>query len=296
MSKRFPSVPIDLIPMRFALNVPNFGALSDPWTLVDLAVDAERCGWDGFFLWDHILLWDSNPIADPWIVLAAIAARTERITIGPMVTPIARRRPWKVAREATSLDHLCRGRLILGAGLGNPADAEFEAFGEDPDPHVRASKLDEGLEIATGMWRGELYEFRGEYNRLEPFVFLPRPVQQPRIPVWIAGKWPNRAPFRRAALWDGVFPMKVGDSQMTPDEVGEVLSYLYSYRDPDKPFEVSIFLEGMLNREGLQPGLIERFARAGVTWLHDGPGFDDATDAGVNAFRHHILEGPPTVS
>lgn len=282
--------------MRFALNVPNFGALSDPNTLMELASDAELSGWDGFFLWDHMLLWDRNPIADPWIALAAIAVRTERIRIGPMVTPVARRRPWKVAREATSLDHLCRGRLTFGAGLGNPAGAEFEAFGESPDARVRAAKLDEGLEIIAGMWSGDPYGYEGEYNRIESFSFLPRPVQEPRIPVWIAGKWPNKAPFRRAARWDGVFPMKVGDEQMTPDEVGEVMGYLNAYRDPDKPFDVSVFLEGMVDRSGLEPGLIEGFARAGVTWLHDGPGFDDATDAGVDAFRHHLRMGPPRTS
>lgn len=282
--------------MRFALNVPNFGALSDPYTLMELAVDAENSGWDGFFLWDHILLWDRNPIADPWIALAAIAVRTERILIGPMVTPIARRRSWKVARESTSLDHLSRGRMILGAGLGNPADAEFEAFGENPDARVRAAKLDEGLEIIAGMWSGEPYEYEGEYNRIKSFSFLPRPVQRPRIPIWIAGKWPNRAPFRRAARWDGAFPMKVGDEQMSPGDVKEVVSYMDRHRGPGKPFEVSIFLGGMVDRAGVRPGLIEEFARAGVTWLHDGPGFDDATDAGVDAFRHHIRKGPPAVS
>lgn len=282
--------------MRFALNVPNFGALSDPITLMELAADAERSGWDGFFLWDHILLWDRNPIADPWIALAAIAVRTERIRIGPMVTPVARRRPWKVAREATSLDRLCRGRLTFGAGLGNPADAEFEAFGEDPDARVRAAKLDEGLEIIAGMWSGRPYNYQGRYNRIESFSYLPRPVQHPRIPVWIAGKWPNRAPFRRAARWDGAFPMKTGDEQMTPGDVREVVGYLAGHLDPGKPFDLSIFLEGMVDRSGLEPGLIEEFARAGVTWLHDGPGFDTATFDGVEAFRHHIREGPPSTS
>ena len=279
--------------MRFALNVPNFGALSDPITLMDLAADAERSGWDGFFLWDHMLLWDRNPIADPWIALAAIAVSTERIRIGPMVTPVARRRPWKVAREATSLDQLSRGRLTFGAGLGNPAEEEFEAFGEDPDARVRAAKLDEGLEIVAGMWSGQPYDYQGKYNRIESYSFLPRPVQQPRIPVWIAGKWPNRAPFRRAARWDGVFPMNVGDEQMTPSDVSEVVDYLSKCLDPCKPFDVSIFLEGMVDRSGLKPGLIMEFADAGVTWLHDGPGFSTATLDGVETFRHHIRKGPP---
>lgn len=282
--------------MRFALNVPNFGPFSDPVLVVDLAVEAERCGWDGFFLWDHMLLWDRNPMADPWILLAAIAARTEEIRIGPMVTPIARRRPWKLAREATSLDHLSGGRLTLGAGLGNPADTEFTAFGEDPDPHTRAAKLDEGLRIVAGMWSGELYGHEGVHYRLEPSVFLPRPVQQPRIPVWIAGKWPNTAPFRRAAQWDGAFPMKVGDAQLSPTEVREIVGYLRRHRESDTSFDISIFLGGMLSREGLNDGLIEQFGAAGVTWIHDGPGFEDATEAGAEAFRSRIMDGPPTTS
>ena len=281
--------------MRFAINVPNFGPFADPLLLTGLAVEAERCGWDGFFLWDHILLWDRNPIADPWIVLAAIAAETEEIMIGPMVTPIARRRPWKLAREATSLDQLSRGRLILGAGLGNPGDAEFSAFGEDADPRTRAAKLDEGLMIVAGMWSGEPYGHQGAHYDIEPFVFLPRPVQHPRIPVWIAGKWPHTAPFRRAARWDGAFPMKVGDGQLSPSEVREIVGYLRKHRESDgTTFDVSIFLGGMLSRVGLEDGLIEQFAQAGVTWLHDGPGFADATEAGVEALRSHIMDGPPT--
>lgn len=282
--------------MRFALNVPNFGALSDPNTLMELADHADQAGWDGFFLWDHILLWDRNSIADPWIALAAIAAKTKRIRIGPMVTPVARRRPWKVAREATSLDQLSGGRLVFGAGLGNPADTEFDAFGENPDARIRAAKLDEGLEIIAGMWSGQPYGYQGKYNRIEPFTFLPRPVQQPRIPVWIAGKWPHRAPFRRAAHWDGAFPMKVGDEQMTPSDVREVMGYTNRYRDRGKPFDVSIFLEGMVDRSGLAPGLIEEYERAGVTWLHDGPSFDTATHADVEVFRYHIRKGPPKTS
>ena len=149
--------------MRFAINVPNFGTYSDPRTAADLAREAEDAGWDGFFVWDHILgarEWQV-PIADPWVLLSAVAMRTERIRLGPMVTPIPRRRPWKLARETVTLDHLSRGRLVLGVGLGFPPDAEFEQFGEDGDPRVRAAKLDEGLAVLTGLWSGQPFRLRG---------------------------------------------------------------------------------------------------------------------------------------
>ena len=139
--------------VRFGISVPNFAEYADPRLLTALAREAEAAGWDGFFLWDHILIERSwrMPMADPWVALAAIAAATERIRLGPLVTPLARRRPWKVARETVTLDHLSGGRTILGVGLGHPPEAEYAAFGEEPDARVRALKLDEGLDVLTGL-------------------------------------------------------------------------------------------------------------------------------------------------
>ena len=154
--------------MKFGLSVPPFEALADVKHLADLANTAEDAGWDGFFVWDHILfddLW--RPIIDPWIALAAIAMRTKTIRMGPMITPLARRRPWKVAREAISIDQLSNGRLILGVGLGTPEQWEFGFFGEETDAKVRARKLDEGLEILTGLLSGDLFSYQGEYYKLE---------------------------------------------------------------------------------------------------------------------------------
>ena len=131
--------------MRFGILLPNVGEFASPRTLVDLAVAAEVAGWDGVFLWDMLSLsFDEEPwpAANQWIAMAAVAQRTERILFGPLVTPLARRRPAKVARETVTLDHLSQGRLILGVGLGG-AEREFDDFGEDSDPKVRASKLDE---------------------------------------------------------------------------------------------------------------------------------------------------------
>ena len=154
--------------MKFGLSIPQFEHFADVRRLADLASDAERAGWDGFFVWDHILfdnLW--RPMVDPWIALAAIAMRTNSIRIGPMITPLARRRPWKVAREAISLDQLSNGRVILGVGLGAPELWEFGFFGEQTDAKIRARKLDEGLAILEGLLGGELFSFQGEFYQLE---------------------------------------------------------------------------------------------------------------------------------
>jgi alkanesulfonate monooxygenase SsuD/methylene tetrahydromethanopterin reductase-like flavin-dependent oxidoreductase (luciferase family) len=185
---------------RRGIFLPPFNELVEPLTLVDLAQRAEARGWDGFFLWDHVN-YASDPgveaISDAWIVLAAIAGATERIRIGPMVTPLSRRRVQKVARETVTLDRLSDGRLTFGVGLGVEDNGELEPFGEVTDPRERAALLDQGLDRLASFWAGE---------------FEPRPVQSPRIPVWVAGRWRSRRrPLERAARWDGFFPIGLPD-------------------------------------------------------------------------------------
>ena len=172
--------------------VAPFGELFDPRVLAGLAARAEDAGWDGFFVWDHVRY--SPPaleVADPWVALTAIALATERMRIGPLVTPLSRRRPHKLARETITLDHVSGGRLVLGAGLGSDNHGELEDFGEVTDAKERARLLDDGLDALSRHWR----------------EFAPKPVQQPRIPVWVAARWPNRRPVRRAARSDGLFPI-----------------------------------------------------------------------------------------
>ncbi len=282
--------------VRYGIYLPLFGDYSNPRTLVELARDAEAAGWDGVFVWDHILGVKnaSLPVADPWISLAAIAVNTEFIRLGPLVTPLARRRPWKVAREAISLDHLSGGRLVLGVGLGYPADADFEAFGEVSEDKVRAKKLDASLEIVTGLWTGKPYGHRSEYYQIEETVFLPPPVQSPRIPIWVAGLWPNKAPFRRAARWDGVVPMKVGSGldAMSPEDLCHVVAYVRQHRVGPADFDVVL--------AGCTPGddparaadLVHAYLEAGLTWwlesLHAWRGsFQDT--------QRRIRQGPPKI-
>ena len=194
-----------VLAVHHAVYVPPFATFGDVNLLVDLAREAEQAGWDGFFLWDHLLYQDDVPFVDAWIALAAIAAATERIRLGPLITPLPRRRPWKVARESVTLDHLSAGRLVLGVGLGIDFWREFAGFGgEAADDPERAALLDDGIEIITRLWSGEPVTYEGSRLRVDGVRFLPKPLQTPRIPIWSAVLWPPRPnPVRRAAVRRG---------------------------------------------------------------------------------------------
>lgn len=179
-------------------------------------MQAESRGWDGVFLWDHVAYRPPvQAVADPWVALSAIATRTERLRLGPLVTPLSRRRVQKVARETVTLDHLSNGRLILGVGLGSSRTPELEPFGEVVDARERARLLDQGLARLAALWGGE---------------FQPSPVQRPRIPVWVAARWPNRRPVRRSLEWDGLFPIELPG----PDELAVLADEIARQRSPDR--------------------------------------------------------------
>jgi alkanesulfonate monooxygenase SsuD/methylene tetrahydromethanopterin reductase-like flavin-dependent oxidoreductase (luciferase family) len=278
--------------VRFAIDLPNHGEFGDPALSLDLAIEAEAAGWDGFFLWDHLISGSRSPVTDPWVVMSAMAVRTERIRFGPMVTPLARRRMTKLARETVALDHLSGGRLIMGVGLGANDESEFEAFGDAGDPVSRGRILDESLEVLADLWSGEAVAFEGEHLHVKAAGFLPAPLQQPRIPIWVAGLWPNKRPMRRAAAWDGAFPIDVGGDltqQLSLERMAEAIAFVREYRKVDAPFDVA--------HAGLMSGDRDRdietaasYAEIGVTWWleHVYPGRMTA-----NQLRHLIREGPP---
>lgn len=254
--------------MQFGIRIPPYGPFSDAHVVADLAVEAEEAGWDGFFLWDDVTVDPPMPVVDPWVALAVIAVRTHRIRLGPLVTPLPRRRPWKVAREAISLDHLSGGRLILGVGSGGTRE-DFADLGEATDPKVLAAMLEEGLQIVTGLWTGDPIHFEGVYYHVRAAQFLPRPVQSPRIPIWVGGGWPNKAPFRRAARWDGVFPydIRIGVlDTMAPQELQQLLDYIAPYRQPDTLFDVVQTGITTMENPAHDQALITSHAAVGVTW------------------------------
>ena len=190
--------------------MPNFGVAAHPRTVAELAEEAEEHGWDGYYLWDHLVLWDKRvPIYDSFTTLAAIAMRTERLRLGTTVSPLAKSKPWILARQTLALDNLSNGRLTLGVGLGIEESVDYDRWGEDANARVLAEKLDESLKILAGLWSGRAFQFSGKHYAVKKkTIFMPGSVQKPRIPVWTAGYWPRKAPFRRAARWDGVVPLR----------------------------------------------------------------------------------------
>jgi alkanesulfonate monooxygenase SsuD/methylene tetrahydromethanopterin reductase-like flavin-dependent oxidoreductase (luciferase family) len=282
--------------MRYAVNVPNFEDYSDVRTVAALAADAEAAGWDGFFVWDHLAFvkaWRLR-IADPWVLLTGVALATERLRLGPMVTPLPRRRPWKLARETVTLDRLSGGRLVLGVGLGEPPEDEYGSFGEPTDPRVRAAMLDEGLEVLIRLWSGETVSFAGRHYRVEEVAFQPIPVQRPRIPIWVAGAWPRPGPLRRAARFDGSCPLKVDPSgELATLEAGELrqlLAVVNRHRaDPAAPFDV--MLGGTTPQDpAAARAMLEPLAEAGMTWWQETV---DPRQTDLAAFRRRVRQGPP---
>jgi alkanesulfonate monooxygenase SsuD/methylene tetrahydromethanopterin reductase-like flavin-dependent oxidoreductase (luciferase family) len=284
--------------MKFGIYLPNFGPFGDARVLADLAREAENAGWDGFFIWDHIA-GGNLPIVDPWVALAGIAIATHKIRIGTTVTPLPRRRPWKVAREAVSIDHLSGGRLTLGVGIGL-GDSEWAHLGEETDLKKRGAMLDEALSVLTGLWSGEPFSYAGQYYHVEKACFLPKPLQEPRIPIWVGGFWPNKAPFRRAAKWDGVFPLySVWENEPQLAELDAMLRYLGKYRKPDQPFDIVCMgvTPDAESKEGI--GWVEQRAARGATWwleciTPDRAGIEDYDQAWpVDLLHERILQGPP---
>jgi alkanesulfonate monooxygenase SsuD/methylene tetrahydromethanopterin reductase-like flavin-dependent oxidoreductase (luciferase family) len=263
--------------MKHALFVAPFGELADARALAEVARRAEVRGWEGFFLWDHIQWKAGLAVGDPWMCLTAIAMATERMRIGLLVTPLTRRRPQELARQSTTLDRLSGGRLVFGVGLGHDRMGELSSFGEIVDPVVQARRLDEALDVITQLWTGEEVNHQGPHHTVRGVTFTPRPVQQPRIPVWVAGRTANAAPTRRAARWDGYFPI-----DLSVEQVSGEMERIDAIRGSLDGFDLVV-----TQPPGTDPGPWERI---GVTWFLAGAG-DAATVADVEAI---VDAGPPS--
>ncbi len=282
--------------MKFAISLPNFGWFGNIDTLVEVAVDAEEAGWDGFFVWDHMVVFPPEEallFADPWIALTAIAAETKKIRLGPMITPVPRRRPWKLAREAVTLDHYSKGRLILGVGLGAPPNTEFEMFGEETDNRIRAEKLEEGLDIMMGLWSGESFSHEGKHFKVDETVFIPKPLQSPTIPIWVGGGWPNKRPFKRAAKYDGVIPVHSEWPQvLNSNEFKQIVEIVKSERGSLDNYDVVASGQTSGTDRDKDKAILRPWADAGMTWwIEDINGMR----AGIDDLRKRIRDGPPSL-
>ncbi len=289
--------------MRFSMNVPNFGDFADAGTFASLAVAAENAGWDGLFVWDHVV--HTKPArrryGDPWMLLTAAALATTRIRLGTLVTAVPRYRPEQLARTVSTLDRLSGGRVIFGAGMGGPVADEYGSFGEPTDPVVLAERLDESLGLLDRYWAGETVTHHGPHHHVEDVELLPTPLQRPRPPVWVGGFWPKRRPMRRAARWDGAAPLfESARHGYTPpvDEVRDVIDYVRTHRPDERRGEPFEFVVG-----GVSPGddparardLIGPLRDAGATWWDERRRQNDP-DGGLDRFEpvlRRTEQGPP---
>jgi alkanesulfonate monooxygenase SsuD/methylene tetrahydromethanopterin reductase-like flavin-dependent oxidoreductase (luciferase family) len=274
-------------------------ASNDPRVLAELAHEAEVAGWDGVFIPDSISIeTDTHPAKpgfDPWVALAVIAMRTERIRMGTMVTAVTRRRPWKLARETVTLDHLSNGRLILSVGLGPVYDdAGFYKVGEVLDRKVRAERTDETLAILNGLWSGRPFSFSGKHYQIQEMTLLPPPVQSPRIPIWVVGAWPRAKSMQRAMRWDGLLPaIKNADGtwgDITPDSIRATKAFVDEHRTATTSFDIVVEAVTPGGDRAKSAAIVRPFAEAGATWWIEStwtmPGEVDVQLA-------RIRQGPP---
>ncbi|MGB8646901.1 MAG: LLM class flavin-dependent oxidoreductase [Anaerolineae bacterium] len=274
--------------MKYGFVLP-FG---DARVAADFAQAAEQSGWDGFFIWEPV--WGN----DAWVMLTAAAMRTERIRLGTMLSPISRMRPWKLASETATLDNLSNGRVILSVGLG-AVDTGFEAFGEVTDRKTRAELMDEGLDILTGLWRGQPFSYEGKHYHIRPTNFQPPapPMQKPRIPIWVVGAWPHTKSILRAARYDGLLPARMNPdrtwAELTPEDIRTMKQFIDAHRANSSPFDVVA--------EGKTPGddLVQAAAKvqpwidAGATWWNEVMWVMPGETADLAAVRRRIEQGPP---
>jgi hypothetical protein len=258
----------------------------------DFAQAAEAASWDGFFVWEPVWGWDA------WVMLSAAAMRTERIRLGTMITPLSRMRPWELASKTVTLDHLSNGRVILAVGLG-AIDTGFAEFGEVTDRKTRAELLDEGLDILTGLWRGQPFNYDGKHYHIKETKFFPppSPVQRPRIPIWVVGAWPKAKSMQRALRYDGLLPNRMDENGQHIgfglEHIREMKDYVGQRRMASTPFDIVV--------EGKTPGddldraaeTVQGWAEAGATWWIEAMWSDSSQPIDLAPVLKRIEQGPP---
>jgi hypothetical protein len=279
--------------MRFAVYIPNFGPFFAPSVVAETAGAAEAAGWDGLFMWDH-LIWGEELVGDPWIALAAAAVATHHLRLGPVAVPIPRRRPWQVARAATTLDLLSEGRAVLGVGIGSDAHGDFSKFDEQRDAATRGRMLDEGLGIIRALWSGRPVHHTGEFFRIDNVAMRPNPIQEPSVPIWVAGDWPRREPFERARRWDGAVPQRVGQ-ELTVDDVRELRALVGSTNLDGRSFDV-LHIGHTPDNKAESRRRVRALSEAGATWWLENLGIGwlgKRSTIDYESIRERIALGPP---
>lgn len=276
--------------MKFGF-VASYGSVDQ---ILEMAKEAENYGWDGVFTWDGISIGETDTY-DPWAILAAMSMVTERVRLGAMVFALPRRRPWKVAREAITIDHLSKGRLVMPVAMGATPDGGISRVNTDTeDRKVRAKRLDEALEILKLAWSGETVSFEGEQYQMKDMIFRPTPVQQPRIPIWNVGAWPREKSMQRTIRWDGIIPMDAEDAfePVVPEMLREITAWIREHREVDSPFDVVV--EGVTDGADVAEtrDRVAPLAEAGATWWIESRWSPEDTP---EVLMERIRQGPPSV-
>lgn len=277
--------------MRFGFIITG----GEPREQVDLARTAEDAGWDGVFTWDGIHVGDDVDTFDPWVLLGAMALATERVRLGAIISPLSRRRPWKVARETMTVDRLSNGRLVLPVGLGAVDDQGITGFGEAPDRRTRAELLDEALDILVGLWSGERFGYTGRHYRFEPLAFRPTPVQRPRIPIWVVGAWPSERSMTRVLRYDGLLPYWLATTSglarpVRPAQLAEMRDWIGARRSL-AGFDIVMDGTTSATDTAAATAAVQPWADAGATWWIE----SDWSNFDPTAMRRRIKAGPPAV-
>jgi alkanesulfonate monooxygenase SsuD/methylene tetrahydromethanopterin reductase-like flavin-dependent oxidoreductase (luciferase family) len=281
----------DNVAVRFGVFLPPFAEFAEPRRVVALAQQAETAGWDGLFLWDHMLAFPGMPVADPWVVMAAVATITQRIRLGALVTPLPRRRPWVLSRQMATLDQLSEGRLIGGIGLGDDGWSEFSSFGDAVDPVTRGAMLDEALELLQRFLNGEPVSYDGLYYTVHSPALLPTPLQRP-LPLWGAVRWPNRKPLARIARLQGCFPIFHRPGGLPPPDPADIRGLRSALLDRGASTDIDIAVRCELSTE--EPASVAETVAAleasGVTWMLEAvaPGTDPDVVSRI------VQQGPPS--
>jgi hypothetical protein len=274
--------------MKYGIVLP----CGDARVAADYARQAEQAGWDGFFVWEPV--WG----VDAWVSLTAVAMQTEKIRLGTLLTPLSRMRPWKLASETATLDNLCGGRLILSVGLG-AVDTGFEAFGEQTNRKTRAELLDEGLDILTGLWQGQPFHYDGKHYQVREIDFnpAPKPIQEPRIPIWVVGGWPYKKSMKRVLRFDGLLPnMMDKDGQhieLNPDGLHKMKEYVDANRTLETPFDIIVEGETSGDDPSQSAEIISSWIDAGATWWIESRWYVPRDDEGLKIVLERIKQGPP---
>lgn len=255
--------------IKFGFIIPNGSSKQ----ILTLASEAEKAGWDGVFYYDDIYTDKKTEMSAAWPIMAAIAVTTKKIKFGSLLTAIGRRRPWEVARESVTVDQLSGGRLVIPTGLGWVGDGAYAKAGMESDRKIRAELLDEGLDIIDGLWSGKPFRYSGKHNQIKAMTFVPRPVQKPRIPIWVVGAWKRPKSMARVLKYDGLIPViKKPDGShdvVTAEKIREMKEFVFQNRKilRNRRKEFDIIKDGMTptnQRKGRE--IVAPFAEAGATW------------------------------